>query len=259
EAAKAVAEVIVTGGARVDLPAALTALDVGVVLCEGGPTLNGLLAVDDLIDELCVTIAPALVGGDVGAGLLGRVHLPDLRPVAVVHAFEDGGDLFLRYRRVADRRPTPVRAPDEERAPQTTDAFHGVMADIDYPMLIVTATDGKERSGCLVGFAAQSSIDPPRFTVWISKKNHTYRVARRADVLAVHFPSREQHDLAALFGEETGDEVDKFASCPSHAGPHGSVVLDDVTRWFVGRVTETLDSGDHVAFLLEPIDGAVGP
>jgi len=258
DVARAVADVIVTGDARVDLPAALAALDAGVVLCEGGPTLNGLLATDDLIDELCVTIAPALVGGDVGAGLLGRAHLPDLLPMRVLHAFEDGGDLFLRYRRVAEPRAVSPTAPVEQRA-GTVDAFHAVMADIDYPMLIVTATDGHDRSGCLVGFAGQSSIAPPRFTVWISKKNHTYRVACGADVLTVHFPSREQHDLAALFGEQTGDEIDKFASASWHGGPHGSVVLDDVTRWFVGRVTETLDGGDHVAFLLEPIDGAVGP
>jgi len=33
-------------------------------------------------------------------------------------------------------------------------------------------------------------------------------------------------------------------------------ILDDVPRWFAGRVTERLDTGDHVAFLLEPIAGS---
>ena len=258
-----VSEVVVAGDERVDLVAALAALaanGVGVVLCEGGPTLNGVLASSDLIDELCLTIAPALVGGDIGTGLLGHTRIPDLLPMALVHALEDDGELFLRYRRTEARRtvdpaPTSEAAPPAEEA--TVDAFHAVMGDIDFPMLIVTASDGQERSGCLVGFSAQCSIDPPRFMVWVSKRNHTYRVARAADVLTVHFPSREQVELAELFGTTTGDEVDKFASCAWHEGPHRAVVLDDVARWFVGRVTESVDTGDHVGFVLEPVAGEV--
>lgn len=265
--ARQVADVVVAGEGRVDLARALGALfehGVEVILGEGGPTLNGLLASADLIDELCLTIAPAMVGGDAGAGLLGRARLPDLRPMTLVHAFEEAGDLFLRYRRdrgtgaLANDDVRRVSSASEEAARDSVEAFHGVMADIDFPMVIVTAADGEERSGCLVGFHAQSSIDPPRFTVWISKKNHTYAVARRAEVLTVHLPSAEQRDLAALFGEETGDEVDKFAACGWRVGPHGAVVLEAMARWFVGRVTETLDTGDHVAFLLEPIAGEVG-
>jgi 5-amino-6-(5-phosphoribosylamino)uracil reductase len=260
--ARDVAEVIVTGEARVDLAAAVASLDADVVLCEGGPTLNGLLAADDLIDELCVTVTPALVGGDAGAGLLGNVRLPDLQHLALLQALEDDGNLFLRYRRAGARPALATPLADAEeldgKESETAVAFHGVVADLTYPMLLVTATDGDERSGCLVGFSSQSSIDPPRYTVWLSKKNHTYGVATRAKVLAVHFPAREQHALAELFGSQSGDDVDKFASIGAHEGPHGAVVLDDVARWFVGRIAATVDSGDHVAFELAPIAGEVG-
>jgi riboflavin-specific deaminase-like protein len=260
--ARAVADVVVAGDARVDLVAALEAIEAPVVLCEGGPTLNGLLAAQGLIDELCVTVTPALAGGDVGAGLLGHVRLPGLQHLVLVHALEDEGNLFLRYRR-APAGPSSPPATDpavalEGREPETVDAFHGIVAELSYPMLIVTATDGSERSGCLVGFSSQSSIDPPRYTVWLSKKNHTYRVATRADVLTVHFPEQAQHDLAQHFGSQSGDDVDKFASVVSHDGPHGGVVLDDVTRWFVGRIVATVDMGDHVAFELVPVAGEVG-
>ena len=264
--ASKVADVIVAGDPRVDLALALSQLNadgVGVVLCEGGPTLNGVLAAGDLIDELCLTIAPALVGGDVGTGLLGHLHLPDMLPMDLVHAFEDGGDMFLRYRRGPARRPEQAAAvaAAEALAPAAgpqVDAFHQLMSDVELPMAIVTAGDDEGRSGCLVGFSAQSSIDPPRYTVWISKHNHTYGLANRADVLTVHFPSSEQRALAELFGTVSGDEVDKFASCPAHVGPHGAVVIDEIARWFVGRIVETLDTGDHVAFVLEPLAGESG-
>jgi riboflavin biosynthesis pyrimidine reductase len=59
--------VIVAGDANVDLPAALDALAVrGLrrILCEGGPHLMRDLTASGRLDELCLTIAPALVAGD---------------------------------------------------------------------------------------------------------------------------------------------------------------------------------------------------
>ena len=91
----------------------------------------------------------------------------------------------------------------------------------------------------------------------MSKKNHTLKIARQAEVLAVHFPGPDQHDIAARFGTRSGDHVDKLASERWHEGPHGVPILDEVPRWFAGRITERLDSGDHVAFMLEPIAGSV--
>ncbi len=137
-------------------------------------------------------------------------------------------------------------------------ALQSILADLDYPMLIVTTADGSERAGCLVGFAAQCSIDPPLIMVWLSKRNHTTRLAQRASVLLVHFPSRSDRELAALFGQETGDRVDKFARCRWEPGPEGLPVLTDCSRWVAGRIVDRLDTGDHVGHLLDPFDAATG-
>src|SRR5919106_3236677 len=135
----------------------------------------------------------------------------------------------------------------------TTDTFNALVADLDYPMFIVTAAGGGERAGCLVGFATQCSIDPPRFLVCISEKNHTFRVATRARALGVHFVPEDAIDIVELFGSRTGDEVDKFALCEWDPGPLGAPLLARCRNRFVGRVLERLDAGDHVAFLLEPV------
>lgn len=93
------AEVLVAGDVSVDLGAALAALGdagAGVVLTEGGPTLLGDLVVHDLLDELCLTLAPVL-GGD---ALPIAVWPPHTRPSAeprLAAARELGGHLFLRY------------------------------------------------------------------------------------------------------------------------------------------------------------------
>jgi len=134
------------------------------------------------------------------------------------------------------------------------EAFSDLVGDLDYPMMIVTVAGGGEKAGCLVGFATQCSIDPPRFAVWISRKNHTFRVAQQAGVLVVHFPAADQLHLAELFGGTTGDEVDKFSRCRWREGPSGVPVLEDCSRWFAGEVLEQLPTEDHVGFLLAPVE-----
>jgi flavin reductase (DIM6/NTAB) family NADH-FMN oxidoreductase RutF len=132
------------------------------------------------------------------------------------------------------------------------DGWDRVVDLLDYPMFVVTTRAGDERSGCLVGFSTQASINPPRYLVGLSNKNHTYRVAEHADRLAVHVLDRDDRALAELFGSLTGDEVDKFARCRWHEGHGGVPILDDAPAWFVARIVDRHPLGDHVAFLVEP-------
>ena len=136
-------------------------------------------------------------------------------------------------------------------------AFNRLMASLDYPMFIVTAAAGDERGGCLVGFATQASIDPPRFLVGLSDKNRTYRIACRAETLGVHFVPEDAAELAELFGGQTGDEVDKLGQVDWHPGPDGVPVLEACPNWFAGRVLERVPFGDHVGFLLDPVHAEV--
>jgi riboflavin biosynthesis pyrimidine reductase len=105
--AQAGADVIVAGEHEVDMKQALRALDergLRRVNCEGGPQLLGALIADDLVDELCLTVAPVLTGGDAGRIATGPVtEMPrTMRLVSVLHHQDDDtpGALLLRYRRV---------------------------------------------------------------------------------------------------------------------------------------------------------------
>lgn len=135
------------------------------------------------------------------------------------------------------------------------DSFDVVTEVLDYPMFVVTTASQGQSAGCLVGFATQTSIDPPRFLVGLSVKNHTYRVAREASRVVVHVLDAESIELARLFGETTGDEVDKFAACAWQSGPDGVPVLEDAAAWFSGPLKEHGQVGDHSLFLLD-IDAA---
>lgn len=92
-----VADVIVAGGDRLDLDAALDALaERGFrrVLCEGGPTLLAEVSAAGRLDELCLTLTPRLVGGDAWRIMRGAALDQSLE---LAHLLEDDSTLFARY------------------------------------------------------------------------------------------------------------------------------------------------------------------
>jgi riboflavin biosynthesis pyrimidine reductase len=98
----AVADVLDASGAdptRADLARALQILaerKLLRVLTEGGPHLLGLLIEEDLLDELCLTIAPVLVGG--GARRIASGVGQARTRMRVSHLLtDDEGYLYTRY------------------------------------------------------------------------------------------------------------------------------------------------------------------
>jgi riboflavin-specific deaminase-like protein len=85
----------------VNLRAVMTRLrsDFGVrtLLCEGGPTLFGSLVAEGLVDELFLTVAPKLVGGDSNPAILAGPPLPEPARLELRSALEREGSLFLRF------------------------------------------------------------------------------------------------------------------------------------------------------------------
>jgi flavin reductase (DIM6/NTAB) family NADH-FMN oxidoreductase RutF len=128
----------------------------------------------------------------------------------------------------------------------------------DYPLYVVTAAADGQRSGCMAGFVTQSSLQPIRFLICISRVNHTFAVADKSEGLALHLLGADQYDLASLFGEQSGDEIDKFARVQWSTGPDGVPVLAECAAWVAGRVIDRMRAGDHEAFLISVTDGAAG-
>lgn len=67
------------------------------ILCEGGPSLFGSLVAADAVDELCLTLAPVLVGGTasrIATSATGAAHGMRLH-----HTLPGERMLFLRYQR----------------------------------------------------------------------------------------------------------------------------------------------------------------
>ncbi|MGY2075326.1 dihydrofolate reductase family protein [Blastococcus sp. SYSU DS0828] len=90
-------EVLVCGDDDVDLPAALEALagrGLEQVTCEGGPQLLRTALAAGVVDELDLSVSPALVGGE--ARLLDAA-LPAPVRLTLRQVLEEDGMLFTRY------------------------------------------------------------------------------------------------------------------------------------------------------------------
>jgi riboflavin-specific deaminase-like protein len=73
------------------------------IVCEGGPTLNASLLLEDLVDELFLTTAPKVVGGAEPLTIVSGPRLAKPAEFDLAGLLELGGHLFGRYRR-AERR-----------------------------------------------------------------------------------------------------------------------------------------------------------
>jgi riboflavin-specific deaminase-like protein len=84
-----------------DLTLAMAKLreDYGVrsLLCEGGPTLNSHLLAASLVDELFLTLAPSLAGGEGGKTIVDGPPLPGLTAARLVSLYEAEGELLTRW------------------------------------------------------------------------------------------------------------------------------------------------------------------
>jgi riboflavin biosynthesis pyrimidine reductase len=67
------------------------------VLCEGGPTLNSALFQARLIDEVYLTIAPKLLGGEDPLTIVRGPRFATMLRLQLRSLVEVEGELFLRY------------------------------------------------------------------------------------------------------------------------------------------------------------------
>ena len=100
EALAKVADIVVCGSKIVDpalMVSALAERRLTRIHCEGGPSLFGSLLAADVVDELCLTVSPLLVGGDSGRIVKGAV--PDARGMSLAGILRSENTLLLRYLR----------------------------------------------------------------------------------------------------------------------------------------------------------------
>jgi riboflavin biosynthesis pyrimidine reductase len=94
------ADVIVAGDSGVDMPTAISELrarGASTVLSEGGPSLNGQLIADGLIDEWNLSVSPTLLGADSKRAAVGPLAAGPPANMALSRVWTDDHFLFCRW------------------------------------------------------------------------------------------------------------------------------------------------------------------
>ncbi|GAC1325337.1 MAG: pyrimidine reductase family protein [Mycobacteriales bacterium] len=108
-AASRVSDVVLAGDESVEIDRVLDELlarGLRAVLCEGGPRMFRDVVAAGRLDELCLTIAPALAGPD-RAHLLGGPALPAPQRLELAQLLTEDGMLFARYSAAHRDAPRP--------------------------------------------------------------------------------------------------------------------------------------------------------
>jgi 5-amino-6-(5-phosphoribosylamino)uracil reductase len=102
EPVKARLDVVVMAEAELTFATALRDLrarhGVATVLCEGGPTVCGMLVTEGVLDELLLTFSPLFAGGGNAPRItMGPTEVDPVTGMTLRRVLEDEGVLFLHY------------------------------------------------------------------------------------------------------------------------------------------------------------------
>jgi riboflavin biosynthesis pyrimidine reductase len=101
KALERVADVAICGDETIDLPLARAALEergLTRISSEGGPHAYAAQAAAGVVDELCLSLTPKLVGPGPSRIVAGSVEWLEPQDLELTGMLEDDGSLFLRYR-----------------------------------------------------------------------------------------------------------------------------------------------------------------
>ncbi len=96
------ADILIAGESGVDLAQAMALLGTRgakTILSEGGPSLNGQLIADDLIDEWNLTLSPRLLGADSKRAAVGPLRAGPPTTMALQRVWTQDDLLFCRWTR----------------------------------------------------------------------------------------------------------------------------------------------------------------
>ena len=106
---------------------------------------------------------------------------------------------------------------------------------------VVCAAHEGRRGGLAVAWATQVGVD--HVLVCVGKQSATRELILASKAFGLSLLTREQLELARLFGTKSGRDVDKFAGLAVHTGETGSPLLDDCAITLDCRVEAVHDRG----------------
>ncbi|MGF0313457.1 flavin reductase [Rhodococcus sp. IEGM1428] len=109
-------------------------------------------------------------------------------------------------------------------------------------VVVVTAIDGIEPVGMVVGSFTSVSLDPPLVAYLPARTSGSYSRLQGLKHFCVNVLSVEQEHVCRQFSMRG---IDKYAGIGWRAAPSGSPILRDAVAWIDCEVDDVVHAGDH--------------
>ncbi len=134
------------------------------------------------------------------------------------------------------------------------------MYHLTYGLFVLTATDGRRDSGCIINTAGQVTSQPNRISITVNKANFTHDMVVKTGKFNVSILSEEaKFETFQHFGFQSGRDVDKFfgyTDCKRSA--NGCYYITAGTNGYISATVEqSIDLGSHTLFIASVEDMAV--
>lgn len=147
---------------------------------------------------------------------------------------------------------TVIAAPS---APIDPGTFRALLRRQAAAVTVITAA-GDPPAGFTATSFTSVSLHPPLVSFCLARTSSSWPTVARAEHVAVHLLSEEQHGVARTFATSG---IDRFAAHHGwQPGPYGVPLLDEPVAWLVCRVAQRVTAGDHTIVLAEPLTGHHG-
>ncbi len=138
---------------------------------------------------------------------------------------------------------------------QDREAILAAVSHLSHGVYVLGTRRGHQRTAMTAAWVARVSERPPAVAVAVRDDRYTHDIILESGAFSLSVLREDQVDVAAHFGETSGEYRDKLQGIPYGLSPNGSPVLLDCLAYLDCRVLDTARAGDHTVFIGEVTAG----
>lgn len=112
-----------------------------------------------------------------------------------------------------------------------------------------------EETGMLASWLQQASFEPPAVTLAVNKKRYLNDWLQPGAFVALSLVGETQKQLLGHFGKGFEPGQPAFEGQLTEQTPAGITVLAEALGWMEGKISNSIDAGDHQVYVVNITDG----
>lgn len=129
---------------------------------------------------------------------------------------------------------------------------------LTYGVYVITTRHRDEVNGFTASWVSQVSLKPPLVMACVGKSHVSCPMIEEGGVFVVNILGKEQKEFSRLFSVPLKGTEQERVGVPYRLGKVGAPILEEAAAYFECMVLNSIETGDHMLFVAEVVDGGVG-